>query len=238
MEAGPSLGACARDKRGFRDAARGATGSRSAVAYALILAVVWTPRPWQRVLWVVAVAGVVFIICISFDGWKAMGFRTANFWRSLWIAGAALVLAAAAIGIAGRMHTLRLPRGGLLGFIETYIAYAIWTGVQQFLLQGFFLLRFLRVIPKPWVAALTAAFLFALGAPAQSHSHAHHFALGICGVPALSSLPQSLSADDCARHSGHHRRHHGSRPGGPQHARRPRLPDLQAAPAPASHRTG
>ena len=40
--------------------------------------------------------------------------------------------------------------------------------MQQFLLQGFFLLRFLRVIPRPWLAALTAAVLFAIGAPAQS----------------------------------------------------------------------
>lgn len=133
-----------------------------AVAFGLILAVVWSPRPLQRVLWVVAVAGVAFITGISFDGWKAMGFRTANFWRSLWIAGAALALAAAAIAVAVRFHPLHLPRGGALGFIETYIAYAIWTGVQQFLLQGFFLLRLLRVIPKPAVAALTAAFLFTL----------------------------------------------------------------------------
>ena len=133
-----------------------------AVAYALILSVIWSPRPLQRVLWVVAVAGVAFILVVSFDGWKAMGFRTANFWRSLWIAGAALIVAGGAIGVAAHMHTLHLPRGGLAAFVETYIAYAIWTGVQQFLLQGFFLLRLLRVIPKPALAAFTAAFLFAL----------------------------------------------------------------------------
>ena len=58
------------------------------------------------------------------------------------------------------MHTLHVP-DGLLAFIETYCAYAVWTGVQQFLLQGFFLLRFLRLIPEPQSAALAASVLFA-----------------------------------------------------------------------------
>jgi membrane protease YdiL (CAAX protease family) len=131
-----------------------------AVAYGLIMAVEWTPRPLQRVLWLVAVVGLALIVWRSFDGWQAMGFRAANFGRSLWIAGAALVLAAAAIAVATRMHTLLVP-DGLLAFVATYCAYAIWTGVQQFLLQGVFLLRFLRLIPRPTVAALTASVLFA-----------------------------------------------------------------------------
>jgi membrane protease YdiL (CAAX protease family) len=132
------------------------------VAYGLILSVLWSPRPLQRVLWVAAVAGVAAIIARSFDGWKAMGLRPANFRRSLWIAGTALLPAGAAIAAALRLHTLHLPRGGLAGFIETYIAYAVWTGAQQFLLQGFFLSRLLRVIAKPAAAALAAALLFAL----------------------------------------------------------------------------
>ncbi len=130
------------------------------VAYGLILSVIWTPRPWQRFLWIVAAAAIVVITSISFDGWKAMGLRTANFGRSLWIAVAALAVAGAAVLIAARMHMLLLPAGPL-AFVATYCAYAIWTGVQEFLLQGFFVLRFLRVIPKPWIAALTASVLFA-----------------------------------------------------------------------------
>ena len=131
-----------------------------AIAYGLIMMVEWTPRPLQRVLWIVAVAGLVVIVWRSFDGWQAMGFRAANFARSLWIAGAALALAAIAIAVAVRMHTLLVP-DGVLGFLATYCAYALWTGVQQLLLQGVFLLRFLRLIPKPAMAALTASALFA-----------------------------------------------------------------------------
>jgi membrane protease YdiL (CAAX protease family) len=125
------------------------------------MAVEWTPRPLQRVLWIVAVVGVALIVWKSFDSWQAMGFRAANFGRSLWIAGAALELAAVAIAVAARMHTLLVP-GGALAFLATYCAYAIWAGVQQFLLQGVFLLRFLRLIPRPAAAALTASALFAV----------------------------------------------------------------------------
>ena len=131
-----------------------------AVAYGLIMMVEWAPRPLQRVLWIVAAAGLVIIVWRSFDGWQAMGFRAANFARSLWIVGAALALAAIAMGFALRMHTLLVP-DGVLAFLTTYCAYAIWTGVQQLLLQGVFLLRFLRLIPRPALAALTASALFA-----------------------------------------------------------------------------
>jgi membrane protease YdiL (CAAX protease family) len=140
---------------------RGAT-IEIAVAYLLILSVIWTPRPLQRFLWAVAAAGVVILLWKSFDGWKATGFTTANFSRSLWIVGAALVLAAAAIATALNLHTLYLPAGGPLRFIQTYAAYAIWTALQQFLLQGFFLLRILRMTSRPLAAALVAAVLFAV----------------------------------------------------------------------------
>jgi membrane protease YdiL (CAAX protease family) len=96
----------------------------------------------------------------SFQGWKPMGFTTANFARSIWIVGAALGAAAIAVAIAGRWHTLHLPPVGLRGFIATYIAYAIWTAAQQFLLQGFFLFRIERLMPGK-AAALGAAVLFA-----------------------------------------------------------------------------
>jgi hypothetical protein len=130
-----------------------------AVAFALIMAVEWTPRPLQRVLWLVAALGLALIVWRSFDGWRAMGFRTANFLRALRIAAAALALAAVAIVVAARMHTLHMP-DGVLSFLVTYCAYAVWSGVQQFLLQGVFLLRFLRLIPRPSSAALAAAALF------------------------------------------------------------------------------
>jgi hypothetical protein len=62
----------------------------------------------------VAALGVAsLIVWRSFDGWQAMGFRTANFWRSLWIVAAALALAAAAMLVAARSALLLVPDGAL-----------------------------------------------------------------------------------------------------------------------------
>jgi hypothetical protein len=131
-----------------------------AIAFGLILAVIWTPRPAQRYLWMIAAAAVTVLTCISFDGAKAMGMRGTNFLRSLWIAGAALALAGIAVALAATLGTLRMPHG-VLAFFATYCAYAVWSGIQQFLLQCFFLLRFLRLIPNKPLAALAASALFA-----------------------------------------------------------------------------
>jgi hypothetical protein len=157
-----------------------------AIGYLLILVVIWTPRPWQRVLWLVAVAGIAVITCLSIKGstgkgsagkgsagstreaFRDLGLRKENFLRSLWVVGVALVLASVALVLAVDRSTLELPvsptthEGGLLVFFRTFWGYALWTFVQQFLLQGFFLLRLLRLMPGPRSAAFAAAFLFAL----------------------------------------------------------------------------
>jgi membrane protease YdiL (CAAX protease family) len=130
-----------------------------AVAYGLILLVIWTPRPWQRILWWVAAAAVVAIASASFEGLQAMGLRRASFLRSLWIVGVALLVSAVAVALAVWLRTLHVP-GSPLIFIETYVGYIIWTFVQQLLLQCFFLSRLLRLIPNPKLAAIAAAVVF------------------------------------------------------------------------------
>jgi membrane protease YdiL (CAAX protease family) len=132
-----------------------------AVAYALILIVSWTPRPWQRLLWWIAAAAIVLITTASFDGLQAMGLRKTNFLRSLWVVGVALLLAAIAVLVAARLNTLHLP-GSIILFIKTYWAYALWAAAQQFLMQCFFLLRLLRLLPSTRFAAVIAALIFAL----------------------------------------------------------------------------
>jgi len=133
-----------------------------AIPYGLILLVIWTPRPLQKLLWWVAAAAIVAIFWISFDRMVALGLRTAGFFRSLWVAGAALLLAAIAILVAVLLHTLRLPAGGPIAFVKTYWAYALWACVQQLLLQGFFLPRCLGLTKTSTSAALLAAVLFSL----------------------------------------------------------------------------
>lgn len=132
-----------------------------AVAYGLILVVIWTPRPLQQFLWWIAVAVIAVLITASFQGWNAAGLRGKNFLRSLWVVGAALALSAITVAISAHLHTLR-SLGGPWHFLTSYWAYAVWSGVQQFLLQCFFLARLVRLLPRPRPAAFAAAGLFAI----------------------------------------------------------------------------
>ncbi|MGD0522138.1 MAG: CPBP family intramembrane glutamic endopeptidase [Terracidiphilus sp.] len=129
------------------------------VTYGLILLAVWTPLPWQRLISLAALAWVLLATWLSFDGWSAMGLRGAGFLRSLWVAGAALLLAAAAVLVAARLQTLHAPANFAL-FVQRYWAYAIWAFLQEFLLLDFFLLRLLRLLPGRKAAVIAATGLF------------------------------------------------------------------------------
>jgi len=129
------------------------------IGYALILLVIWTPRPWQRLCYAVAASYLAAVLWSSFAGWKAMGLGRTNFVRSLWIVPAALLVLAAAMLVASRNHTLLVP-GSLLLFAERYAGYAIGACIQQVLLQDLFLTRLLRLCRRPVSAALIAACLF------------------------------------------------------------------------------
>jgi membrane protease YdiL (CAAX protease family) len=131
------------------------------VGYALILVVIWTPRPWQRTFYFVAATFVVAATWLSFPGWKAMGFGIVNLARSMWLVAVALLAAAVAMDVAGRMHTLHSP-GGFTMFFDRYAGYMIFAIVQQALLQSYFLLHFLRLTRRPQTAALAAAAIFSL----------------------------------------------------------------------------
>jgi membrane protease YdiL (CAAX protease family) len=132
------------------------------LAYTLILLVIWTPTPWQRIFYIAAVIALAAILILSFQGARALGLQFTNLLRSLWIAIVALGLAAIIILIASHLHTLRAPHSASQ-FIARYWGYALWAFVQQILLQDVFLRRLLILIPsKPHLAALAAAVLFAL----------------------------------------------------------------------------
>jgi hypothetical protein len=132
-----------------------------AVAFGLILAVIWTPPPWQHLLWWVTFSTVVAMICLSFEGLSAMGLRAANFFRSLWVVGLALGLSGAAMLLAAGMHTLSVPVSPIQ-FVRSFGGYVIWAGVQQFLLQCFFLSRLQRLIPDQNLVVFVVAVLFAV----------------------------------------------------------------------------
>jgi hypothetical protein len=131
------------------------------VAYGLILLAIWTPLPWQRLVSLVALAWVLRATWVSFDGWSAMGLSEAGFRRSLWVVGAALMVAACAVILAGRLQTLHAPAFPVQ-FVKRYGGYWIWAFLQEFLLLDFFLLRLLRLLPGRKAAALAAMGLLAV----------------------------------------------------------------------------
>jgi membrane protease YdiL (CAAX protease family) len=110
----------------------------------------------------IAAAAIFAIAAASYKGARSVGLRGGNFIRAWWIPAAAMVLAAAAVVVADQMQTLHTPQGGPIAFIKTYWAYALWSGVQQLLLQGFFLSRFSALSSNKRQAAFIAALLFAL----------------------------------------------------------------------------
>jgi len=128
-----------------------------ALAYGLILLVIWTPPPMQKVFWYTAATVITVLMALRFEGWKTAGLRWTNLLRSSWVVVAALAVAAAILMAGVRFHTLHLPRPFV---VDRYAGYALWACAQQFLLQGFFLSRILRVM-KPGQAVLAAAVLFA-----------------------------------------------------------------------------
>ncbi len=129
--------------------------------YALILMVIWTPRPWQAVLWIVASATMMYIAYLSFEGLRPMGLCTANLVRSLWAVAFAMAVAMIAVVLAGRLHTLHMPETPWL-FLRHYGLYVLWAAVQQIVLQWFFLSRSLRLLPDATSAAALTAGLFAV----------------------------------------------------------------------------
>ena len=131
------------------------------VGYGLILLVIWTPRPWQRLLYWAPVVWIAGVTWINFRGWSSMGLRLKNLLRSSWVVGLALVIAAAAVLVAIHLGTLHVP-GSVSLFVETYIGYAIWSFVQQLLLLDFFLGRFVQLVRSKAQAVVGTALVFAL----------------------------------------------------------------------------
>jgi membrane protease YdiL (CAAX protease family) len=130
------------------------------IAYGLILAVIWTPNPLQRVLYWTTFAIILVITLLRRDSLTNLGLSTKGFTQSLWIVGAAVVVATLAAALAFRLHTLH-SLFGQAPLISHVWGYFVWALMQQFLLQGFFLPRFLRLVSRPWQAVTLVALLFA-----------------------------------------------------------------------------
>ncbi len=130
------------------------------VGYGLILAVIWTPNPEQRVLYWIAWGWIAVTSILRRKESRPYGFGVKGFLPSLWIAGVAIVLFFLGLWIASRLGTLHNLYGPLP--VSVHIAeYALWALMQQFILQVYVLLRLLRIGLPRWLAIALAAILFA-----------------------------------------------------------------------------
>jgi hypothetical protein len=132
-----------------------------AVGYALIIATVWTANPTQRVLYWLAFAWIVATSWAGREGWTALGLGRKGLLQSLWIVGAALLLSAIAVLLAWRTHRLHRLHGPTPVLLHGW-AYIVWSLMQQFILQSYFLLRLLRLLPGKAMPVIVAAVMFAL----------------------------------------------------------------------------
>jgi hypothetical protein len=131
------------------------------VAYGLILGAIWTVNPWQRVFYWIAIAWVVVTTCIHRPTWKALGLGQTGLMQSLWVVGVAALLGGLAVFTAGELHALHRSHSPV-SLLSHVWGYLIWAVMQQFLLQIYFLLRLLRLLPGKAAPVVAAAAFFSL----------------------------------------------------------------------------
>jgi membrane protease YdiL (CAAX protease family) len=145
------------------------------LGYGLIVGILWTPEPLQRILAPIALVATFLVVVVRrqsesrpTDGVRPedspqenapLGFGLRGLIPSLWILAAALALAALsmyAAAKAGTLHTL------YKGDVRHVTGYILWTTYQQFLLQDYFMPRALRLLSSEAAGIAVTALLFAL----------------------------------------------------------------------------
>ncbi len=132
-----------------------------AIGYGLILATIWTPNPAQRILYWTAFAWIAVTAFLRRKQTAPNGLGFRGLLPSLWIAAAALPIFLAGVALAHHLHTLH-PLYGPLPVIVHIAGYALWALMQQFILQVYVLLRFLRLGMRRTPAVALATVLFAI----------------------------------------------------------------------------
>jgi len=130
-----------------------------AVGYGLILAVIWTANPAQRVLFWIALVWILITTVIRLPDIGTLGLNRSGLRCSVWMLGAVAAFAGVLLAIASERHTLH-PLHGHGPIAAHATGYVLWAFQQQFILQDYFLLRLLRILPRKRQALIVAAVLF------------------------------------------------------------------------------
>jgi hypothetical protein len=130
------------------------------VGYALILIAVWTPLHVERIIFWLAFSWIVSTVLLARNDRDMLGLGLSGLPSSLWILGIALAFASLDLLISTWYSALH-PLYGPVPVGRHMWGYMIWALMQQFVLQDFFLLRLVRLLPTRTAAVFTAAALFA-----------------------------------------------------------------------------
>jgi hypothetical protein len=130
-----------------------------AICYGLIQLVIWTSRPTQHLLFWIAFAWILATTVVYRPDASTLGLRLSGLRSLLWITAGGLLFAGLLVGIGFELHTLHPLHG--TGSLGAHMAgYLLWAFEQQFILQDYFLLRLLRILPTQAAAVIAAAVLF------------------------------------------------------------------------------
>ncbi len=130
-----------------------------AICYGLILSVIWTPNPARRLLFWIAFAWILITTVVYRPDANTLGLRLSGPRNLLWITAGGLLFAGLMVGIALELHTVH-PLHGASPLGWHIFGYLLWAFEQQFILQDYFLLRLLRILPNRSAAVIAAAVLF------------------------------------------------------------------------------
>lgn len=130
------------------------------VGYALIVVAVWTPLHVQRIIFWLAFSWIMSTTLLARNDRDDLGLGLSGCHRSLWVVGIAVALATIDLLISFWYSALH-PLYGPVPVGRHMWGYVIWAFMQQFVLQDFFLLRLIRVLPSRTSAITVAAALFA-----------------------------------------------------------------------------
>lgn len=131
-----------------------------AVGYTLVLVAVWTPLHVQRIIFWLAFSWIMSTTLLARNDRDDLGLGFSGWQRSLWIVGIAIVLAGTDLLISSWFSALH-PLYGPVPVGRHMWGYLIWAFLQQFVLQDFFLLRLIRLLPSRTSAVIVAAAMFA-----------------------------------------------------------------------------
>ena len=135
------------------------TLSELIVGYTLILLAIWTPGITQRLFMFTAACWIA--VTSLRDNDVLYGLRPSHLRHSWWILVAAAALSTSIVAVAVRLETFQIPVRYQQSPART-LGYIVWSFVQQFILQDYFLLRLRRLLANARAAVLAAAFLFSV----------------------------------------------------------------------------